>query len=491
MLTAIYPQLKNSRALKFVTEFFYSPYYMIFAAAAMVVSNVFGMELPVYYLFMILAATTVLFLPDMSPTIPLVCCGYMTFSSENNPAAHVETSLFRRPEGLIQLSVIVGVIVVLFGARLIYELKSGRVRRGTPKLLFGFLALGAAYMLGGAFTEYYGFKTLLFGFVQILSLSFFYFYFYFTVDGDRIGGDYMAQLMTVVGCGVVAEILAIYFELGIWTMDGVNRNVLYTGWGMYNNIGCVVAMCLPAPFCLAVTRRNGWAYNLVGNVLFLGLLLAQSRNAILFGTLLYCVCVPIVLYQTKGRERICNFVVYCATAVGLAIGLILFRETIADIFSSLIHSGSDDSGRYNIYINGLKQFSENPVFGNGFYECDAFRYGNLPEDSFLPPRYHDTYVQLLASCGIVSLAAYAYHRAQTILLILDGPSVEKFFLGLSAAALILTSILDCHFFNFGPGLLYSCLLFAAERGSGRSRRRENCVDRANDLAEEISANPAE
>ena len=40
--------------------------------------------------------------------------------------------------------------------------------------------------------------------------------------------------------------------------------------------------------------------------------------------------------------------------------------------------------------------------------------------------------------------------------------MEKIFIALSVFALIGGSLLDCHFFNFGPGILYGTLLFLAE-----------------------------
>ena len=72
-------------------------------------------------------------------------------------------------------------------------------------------------------------------------------------------------------------------------------------------------------------------------------------------------------------------------------------------------------------------------------------------------------MQLLASGGVAALAAYAYHRVQTALLFFRKLNLEKIFIGFSVLVLITTSFFDCHFFNFGPGLLYACLLVMAEK----------------------------
>ena len=83
--------------------------------------------------------------------------------------------------------------------------------------------------------------------------------------------------------------------------------------------------------------------------------------------------------------------------------------------------------------------------------------------SFLPPRWHDTVVQLLASCGLLGLLAYGFHRVQTVLMILRGITLEKIFIGLALVAFLGMSLLDNHFFNLGPTLLYSMALAFAEK----------------------------
>ena len=80
-------------------------------------------------------------------------------------------------------------------------------------------------------------------------------------------------------------------------------------------------------------------------------------------------------------------------------------------------------------------------------------------------------MQLLAASGIVGLLAYLVHRMETLVLLFRAPCFEKWMIALSVLALIATSWLDCHFFNLGPGLLYSALLCFAEKQFGRREKR--------------------
>ena len=59
-------------------------------------------------------------------------------------------------------------------------------------------------------------------------------------------------------------------------------------------------------------------------------------------------------------------------------------------------------------------------------------------------------------------SAYIYHRFETLKLFFKNFSLEKLIMGLCIGGLLSTSLLDCHFFNLGPGFLYSALLLLME-----------------------------
>ena len=58
----------------------------------------------------------------------------------------------------------------------------------------------------------------------------------------------------------------VYFLPGVIGPEGVDRGDLTTGWGMYNNIGCIIAMCIPASFYFASVKAKGWRFTLLGCV---------------------------------------------------------------------------------------------------------------------------------------------------------------------------------------------------------------------------------
>ena len=88
----IYESCPASGDNKFICAlqgFFRSVWYQALIVFLMVCANVFALELPVFYLYLLLGLLAVLFAEDTLPLVPIFCCAYMTISPENNPATKV------------------------------------------------------------------------------------------------------------------------------------------------------------------------------------------------------------------------------------------------------------------------------------------------------------------------------------------------------------------------------------------------------------------
>lgn len=467
MLVSAFPKLKDKKFVHLLCAFFRSPYYCALIAALMAVSELFALELPVYYIYLVIGTVCLLFAEDTVGIMPIACCGYMTFAAQNNPGRYPETSAFLQPKTYVQLGFILLLGVILFLGRLIVSMGELPKKR-VPKLSLGFLLLGVAYLIGGAFSGFYAFDTVLYGFVQIVSLCVFYFFFYYTVDWRTVKASYFAVMFTATGFGMLAEIIGMYFLPGVFVNGQLNRGALYTGWGVYNNVGCIMAMCMPAPFYFAATRKNGWIYSIIGCVFFLAVVLTQSRGSVLSAIALFMICIVAVLIRAKKYEKLWNAIVIGAFVSAVAIALAIKRDAVDIFFFSLFKSGMDSSGRIGIYKKCWETFRAHPIFGVGFYKtpgavlADGSMMGETPAGSFIPARAHNTYFQLLASGGVIALLAYLYHRAENLQAFFRHPTAEKTFAFFCICGLIFTSLLDCNFFNIGPGILYSLLLACAE-----------------------------
>ena len=473
MLTHYFPKLNDSKVVQGINKYLYSPWYVATVVLLMVLSNLFSLEFPVMWCYVLLAITITLFAQDGFPIATMFGCGYMLFSAGNNPSGDYGKNDFSTPQAVVQLVVILGLVVLCLVARFVFEVAV--VRRNNnkrPLLTPGFVALGIAYILSGIFSHYDYFRTVIFGVVQIVSLCATYYFFFYTVDWSKRKVSDGALIFSIIGIGMFIEVIGMYLKPNVLLRiyDGTFvRSDLKSGWGVYNNVGGMMAMLMPAPFYYAVTKKRKLFYLFTATLLMLGVILSQSRGAIVSAGAVYIACTVFTfVYTPKSTHK--SLAIIFATIYAIAIvgaAMLYLRPSDSVILDSMVDSGLDDSGRFDIYQIGLKQFLEAPFFGNGFYcsEGIVFQYGQgvIPtEGYFLPPRYHNTVVQLLASCGIVGLVAYGYHRFQTIKLFVKKPAPHKIFLAMGLLAHILASLLDCHMFNMGPGLTYGMMLLFAE-----------------------------
>lgn len=440
----------------------YGPVYFVLLAAVTICANVFAAELPMYVLCVLLGLYLSFFGKDYLPLLPVFVCCYISPSAGNNPGRH-ESSIFFGTSGLLLL-----VMVALFVVSLIFRLATdpviGRKAFFTHKraLLPGILALGAAYLLAGAGSGHYFAQkqgNLVFAILQFLSVFLLYYVFSGAVRWDEAPKGYMAWSGMCIGFVLLFEILNIYLTQDVIVNGQINRYMFYTGWGQYNNIGAMLTMMIPFPFQLACDSKRSWLWYLCAVGFLLGVMLTCSRTCTVISIGIYLISCWLVMF--KSRNRRIGLAVNGITLVAGVTVFLIFREQLSVLFASMFSNSDSLTIRLEGYRAGIRQFLEHPIFGGTFYPLDADLYEWSSVDAFtafFPPRWHNTQIQLAASCGIVGLAAYLFHRIQTVWLILRRPSKEVLYGAISILALLLTSMLDCHFFNIGPTLFYSLAL---------------------------------
>lgn len=456
-------KLREFRGIRAINEECKSVYFLAFFALLILLSALFGLELICYTIAWLIGVYLLLFSDDLFPLAGVIPLLYFSPSVKNNPGQNPD-SIFYPENGLIYIVVLMATFVALFIIRAVVEIRSGRLKPHFPKLTIGFVLLGISYAIGGIGYPDYDDRTIFFGLVQILSLCLLYFLFFLFVDWSGAPDDYFAWILFFGGVIISVQLLSVYAFSEVFADGAVQRTFIYMGWGMYNNVGCMLDMMIPGALYLAVKKRNGWLFLLIAVAFYAAVILTFSRTSIAVGTVVLLFGWIAVFIKKKGPERwVCRAIVLLSLAAA-----VLFVATHKDVCLSfvkdLLNFEEDASGelRIDTYRNGIELFKKYPVFGTGFYSCANYRWGS-GTDSFIPARWHNTYVQLLASCGVFGAIAYLLHRVQTFYILFRRPSFEKTMIGLSVFALIAASWLDCHFFNIGPALLYSVLLCCAEK----------------------------
>lgn len=475
MLLEFFPQLKRNFVVGLINKFLYSRIYIVFIGLLTLLCNIFSFEIPLFYLVVTLGAIIpCLISDDYLPVIAPLSMIYCSISWKSNNAM-LGTSIFGGNK-IIHLYVLVGLIALFILPKVIYDLIKKKERRIKPALWLGFLVLLPCYVLGGIFSGYYESKTTIFGLVTFLSISGCYFIILYAINWKNIKKDYFFWVMMVLGLVVSFESIYLFIGNILWNNKFAFEDTteMYTGWGMRNNIAAQICLCCTAPLYLAIkSKRFNWLYILSSLLMFFGCMLTNSRGGTFVSILLLIVGFVLLFIKSNRKQRIIALATVTFLGIAFRTFYLCSKDTILSAFPRILDPESTPSflnGRQRDWGYAIEDFKHNVFFGVGFYQCKAYQFFNF-STGFVPPRYHNIYLQYLASTGLVGLFAYLFHRYQTLRQTFRKPTLEKTFIYFTVIALVLTSMVDNHFFNMGPGLNY-CVALAFIEGIEINKRSE-------------------
>ena len=239
-----------------------------------------------FYLFVIIYAIYVAACADdLSPLMPLFPLCYIAPSQSNNPGIS-EDSIFWGMRGAVLLALVSVAIIILF-IRIAKDSRMGFKRLFTKKraLAPGMLLLGVAYLLSGILADGYSDvapRNIVFALIQFLSVFLLYFVFTATVNYNKFKISYIASIGICTGFVVLFELVWIYITGDVISDGMILRSQIYTGWGVYNNLGVLIVMAIPFALYFASRARFAVPFIVFAFVLFAGAFLSCSRSAMLF-----------------------------------------------------------------------------------------------------------------------------------------------------------------------------------------------------------------
>ena len=446
-----------------VNKFFYSPLYLFLLGVLTFISNAFSKEIYVYTVFIFAGLLITLFARDLLPVFPIFFFGYISPSFKNNPGESDDT-VFSLSGGGKYVYIIIFLFVVFLVARLIFDKSFGgkKFLFKKRKLLSGMLILGVVYALSGLGSgqwEEFGWQNLLFAVIQFAAVFLLYFLLSGGVKWNLAPRNYLGWTALCMGYTLVAELINVYRVCEVIKDGEIIRHSIVTGWGHYNSIGALFAILIPLTLSMVVKGRFINFAFFSSFVFFLSLLFTCSRSSILVGAVVYLISYLFTFILSRRVRR--QWFIHALAVTLIAFLLYRHREAVAVLFDEIILKGMNSPERLEIYREGIKQFNKFKVFGGSFFPVDFQPYKWASADCFssiAPPRWHNTYIQLLASGGVVALLGYLVHRIQTFAVFFKHFTKEKFFFMMGVISLLFVSLFDCHFFNVGPVFLYSVTL---------------------------------
>lgn len=426
--------------------------YPLAAAVLIFLGHTTGQDLLCVVLLALSVALGLLLCHDLRFVVFPVMAGIVTVSARNYTPANPGYDRFYNPFGVTVLAV---GAAILAASAVWYAIRHRKMARrlSLRGILGGLLAFSAALLCNGAFNPDYSFKNLMFSAMMGFSLLAFYLLFALFADFGEDGNDYMMYCLAVYAMLICAEL---FFAFATGRAHLTEKGSIVLGWGVWTSIGGMLAFLMPACFYFAASKRRyvGW---LLGLLAYFGIVLSQSRGALLVGTVSLLLCIVGLCFFGDFKKE--NRIIAMAVAVLGVVGLLFFHEKLLALVQNFINTGFDDNGRMEMWQLALQNFREHPVFGSGFYDSYVTEEWGRTVEPYL---YHNTVLQLLGATGLVGLAAYLYHRYTTIKLLLSHPNRARFFYAVCLFGLLSFSLLDVLFFKIYPTIAYSLILFFAE-----------------------------
>lgn len=395
--------------------------------------------------------------------LPFLCSIFIVSVQDYTPSNPGYAERYLKPGVLIPLAT---VLTLLLAALVCFIVRNRKISNPLSKqsILWSMVIFCAALLCNGIFSSHYTVKNLFFVFFMIFSLLVVYILFALFLRFDKTSFDYFLYCLVIAGLLILAELVFAYGTTVQFENGEIVKGSVVLGWGVWTNIGGMLAFLMPACFYFAASHKHGWIGFLLGLFEYFGIVLSQSRGALLVGSLVLVCCLTFLCFCGNNKKINRIFTLGIFSFAVLVFGV--FSQKFIGLVQNFLNMGFADNGRFEMWSIGLHNFLKNPIFGSGFYDS----YSTLDWDmGIYPYLYHCTVVQLLGSTGLVGTLAYAYHRFCTVRLVVKHPSAKKTFLGFCILSLLLFSLTDVLFFKTYPTIYYSLMLLFIERADWGGR----------------------
>jgi hypothetical protein len=268
---------------------------------------------------------------------------------------------------------------------------------------------------------------------------------------------YFVYVAGVLAAILILEVLHLYVAYDDVIVNGtIKKGAIDFGWGISNTCGNCLTVLVPICFLGVIKSKYHYVYFTLATLSYVAAVLTLCRNAVLFGSMFYIACVILCCIFGE-RKKTYRFVAIGILAFLIVLEL-LFSKQVQTLFANMIAHGLDDNGRYPLWKAAFDGFLEHPIFGNGFHSFvpEVSRYA-----SFIPFLAHNTVLELAYSMGAFGLVAYGIYRIYTLIPFVKKLSIEKVFLFLSIATLIVESLIDNYIFWFAPTFVYNLAIIIA------------------------------
>lgn len=439
-----------------------SDYFPFFTAAVSLISYYLGADLVNIYIFAIVLIAMIMLLDDLTPLFTQFLFLAVIASKTNSPM-YGASDYYTTPSVFIQIACLIALIAI---AALYRIIKQARGKKFHVSLVFvSVCLLSAAYILNGVFSEEHASDDLLYGVILAATLLPLYALLSCTVTVNEKNINKVCTGFFIFSLVLVVEVAVTILQSGL-TVESLNlgtvRNFMKFGWGMWNNAGMLLVICIAPVMYLSLKRRGGALYVVWATIICFAVIATTSRQSYLGALMAFGISGVYMFVKSRGRNS--NRVAFVLMIIIWLALFILLAYHYGDDIINILKFGLFDSdgeysasGRMDLITIAWENFLKSPLFGVGFYADNTadIYYTSM---SWFPHFYHNTIAQVMASCGIAGLLVYVFHRIVTVIAFFKTRSTGKFFVGISMLAYLVMGLFDNHMYYILSAFIYPAFI---------------------------------
>lgn len=430
------------------------PFIFVFLA---LLGHTLGVEVFTINVATVLAVFALIFAPTARPLIPYAMTIVFHISRINAPGVPTNSTFLTSGWGLDMnvfsfVLLMLGMVYFVLRRRLYRFFKMRHLAVIIPLLVFSLFIT-----VNGVFSSEWTPASLLYGFAVGFFLSLVFLFFFYGLKRDERVAKYISYVACLVVGLLLLELAFAYYDAGVIDEAQIIKSNIVFGWGVWNSMGMALLQLIPLVFigALSHSKKKAFGYLLIAMLALFGIMFTLSRGALIFGVLVF---VGIIIFMAfASHHKVIYRVLAIVSVVIVIAAFIVMGERSGEILGELF----DDNGRFDLFLIGLKNFLDAPIFGVGFF---GFKFPDDPNyfagASFLPAMAHQHIIELLSASGILGVISYLGYRVSTVLPLFKEPSQKKVLLFLSAFTVVLMSIFDNFIFSIWPTVTYSIALAA-------------------------------
>ncbi|MBE6818902.1 MAG: O-antigen ligase family protein [Ruminococcaceae bacterium] len=463
------------RFINLVRKFAISKYFMILCLGLACLITTVKIEVGGAVMFVLIECILLLFCDDiLVTTLPfLLACEFLCKMYDS-----FDTFIRLWPVG------------VAFIGALIFHFIAYRKKIVFGKLFWGILAVSISTTIGGLFAKGSWENIDGSGIFYIVALGFGMLFVYILLSSHIHTekaydiAEKFAYIMMLAGIFAVFMVLQHYMTLFSKVVQNPmalidDPKFFYVQWK--NNISTFLMICMPFPFYLSFKKTHHsstfhryW----MGVLIYVALLLIQSRGGMLFGTIEFVICVVTIIFVDKQSRRKNLIAMFAMIVIG-----VVFLLSASDLIAVYMDKLNVDSNevRWKLYKDAWENFKQHPIFGVGL--C----YSGNQAETWVPRTgainwYQNSVLQVLASFGIVGALAYGFQFVCRMKVLLRCHTKFNYTVLLSYLGLGLMSLVNPGLFSPIPYLLILTMMFVVVE-----KKNEEMTD-TSDLIEPIRFN---